>query len=759
MGAENRKSGTENVSSARLSAPPGFGPLSSFFLKKVENCDEILGYIGSNGEPTQEQLKGEAKPYTVDVEKLKKSVKNRPWIIYDKSDQSAKEFQPEQPDKIEALKQATEKQCPADAVRGLEDVPAFHPSEEEFSDILKYIESIRLKAESYGVCRIIPPASWQPPCLVKEKHMWECSKFVTQCQQFNKFSAQSAECKTAEFYGSPSKRSLGISSKKGVSTGCLMNHDEVGCSDMECNVSKPGPEFTLKNFKRYADDFRRQYFSSKHKHESNHINSKQEEPSVERIEREYRHIVENSTQELEVLYGDNLDSLTFGSGFPRASDPSESENYPRYARSSWNLINLPQLPGSLLSFESDKTSVLSVPRLRIGMCFSSLCWKVEENHLYSLCYMHLGSPKIWYCIPGRSSFKFEAVMKKCLPDLLVKEFKLRQGVIRRLSPFMLKAENLPVYRCIQHPREFVLVFPGAYLSAFDCGFNVAEAVNFAPLDWLPHGLNAVALYQAQGQKTSISFDKLLIEAAREAVRAQWELSLIKKKTNDNLRWKAACGKNGIFVKTLKIFLYRYSISELNILVEAVEGTLPAMYRWAKEDLNMTLHKSLPKKNSSTEDKAQKEDMFKDAGTSYDHGWTTASSIKAEMKARLQQRSQYQNAPKSEEKTISVPAIPSLTQDDTSSLLREMMPEASSSSTSLSSSSESEEFADICLNGGKGDISSTSTSRPSPRHARKEVILSELLKKFPRERGKTKHSRSKSKELPMNHPASKKRKKK
>ncbi|OMP11103.1 hypothetical protein COLO4_04030 [Corchorus olitorius] len=554
MGAENRKSGTENVSSARLSAPPGFGSLSSFFLKKIE-----------------------------------------------------------------ALKQATELQCPADAVRGLEDVPAFHPSEEEFSDILKYIESIRLKAESYGVCRIIPPASWQPPCLVKEKHMWECSKFVTQCQQFNKFSAQSAECKTAEFYGSPSKRSLGISSKKGVSSGCLMNHDEVGCSDMEYNVSKPGPEFTLKNFKRYADDFRRQYFSSKHKHESNHINSKQEEPSVERIEGEYRHIVENSTQELE-------------------------------------------------------------------------------------------------------------------------------------------AENLPVYRCIQHPREFVLVFPGAYLSAFDCGFNVAEAVNFAPLDWLPHGLNAVALYQAQGQKTSISFDKLLIQAAREAVRAQWELSLLKKKTNDNLRWKAACGKNGIFVKTLKIFLYRYNISELNILVEAVEGTLPAMYRWAKEDLNMALHKSLPKKNSSTEDKAQKEHMFKDAGTSYDHGWTTASSIKAEMKARLQ-RSQYQNAPKSEEKTVSVPAIPSLTQDDTSSLLREMMPEASSSSTSLSSSSESEEFADICLNGGKGDILSTSTSRPSPRHARKEVILSELLKKFPRERGKSKHSRSMSKELPMNHPSSKKRKKK
>lgn len=122
----------------------------------------------------------------------------------------------------------------------------------------------------------------------------------------------------------------------------------------------------------------------------------------------------------------------------------------------------------------------------------------------------------------------------------------------RLSPFMLKSEGVPVYRFIQHPREFVLVFPGAYHSAFDCGFNVVEAVNFAPLDWLPHGLNAAALYQAQGRKMAISFDKLLIGAAREAVKAQWERSLLRKNNIENLRWNVACGKNGILAETLKV---------------------------------------------------------------------------------------------------------------------------------------------------------------------------------------------------------------
>lgn len=138
--------------------------------------------------------------------------------------------------------------------------------------------------------------------------------------------------------------------------------------------------------------------------------------------------------------------------------------------------------------------------------------------------------------------------------------------ITRLSPFVLKSEGVPVYRCIQNPGEFVLVFPEAYHSAFDCGFNFVEAVNFAPLDWLPHGQNAVALYQEQGRKTSISFDKLLIRAAREAVRAQWEL-LFRKNTIDNLRWKDACGKNGILVKTLKVcFLISFSVVQLVIYV-------------------------------------------------------------------------------------------------------------------------------------------------------------------------------------------------
>jgi hypothetical protein len=76
----------------------------------------------------------------------------------------------------------------------------------------------------------------------------------------------------------------------------------------------------------------------------------------------------------------------------------------------------------------------------------------------------------------------------------------------------------------------------------------------APVDWFPHGQIAVELYREQARKISVSHDKLLLGAAREAVRAQWEITFQKNNSEDNLRWKNACGPNGILSTTLKVGL-------------------------------------------------------------------------------------------------------------------------------------------------------------------------------------------------------------
>ena len=45
--------------------------------------------------------------------------------------------------------------------QGLGEVPLFTPTEQEFKQPLKYIESISPQAEAHGICAVLPPESWK----------------------------------------------------------------------------------------------------------------------------------------------------------------------------------------------------------------------------------------------------------------------------------------------------------------------------------------------------------------------------------------------------------------------------------------------------------------------------------------------------------------------------------------------------------------------------------------------------------------------
>ncbi|CAK7346382.1 unnamed protein product [Dovyalis caffra] len=739
MGTERTRTDFRNENEDKHSVPPGFPSLTSFRLKKVENSEQNCNSAPSMSASKGKTIRMDATTDTIDVATLKRSCQHRPSMLHDQKNHNKVESDYEQvdmdlssktclpkgvargcPDCGNCLK-VTARWRPEDARKDvLEEVPVFHPTEEEFRDTLKYIASIRLRAEGYGICRIVPPPSWHPPCLIKEKNIWETAPFVTQIQRIDGLQDEHIQSKMARIceHVSCKRNSFAMDTEHEVAKGCSVNAAEVGCCNNDGFTSESDPKFTLESFNKYADDFKNQYFCASKAAFSNldpDGHSKQWEPSLEDIEGEYRRIVENPTEEIEVLYGSNLDTRVFGSGFPTKSNISKMDEY---LDSGWNLNNTPRLSGSLLSFESNKTCGILVPRLN----------KVEEHHLYSLCYMHLGAPKIWYGVPGQYAVKFKAAMKKYLPDLLAEHPTLHDRVIAKLSTSALKSEGIPVYRCIQHPREFVLVLPGAYYSGFDSGFNFSEVVNVAPLDWLPHGQHVVEVYSEQGRKTSVSHDKLLLSAAKEAVRAQWEISLLRKNNLDNLKWKNASGKDGILAKALKaglsiltrlkmednrrkylcapsqsqkmdknfdavskrecsicfydlhlsaarcsrsvdrysclnhakqlcscawsekIFLFRYEISELNILIEALEGKLSAVYRWAREELKLSLHSYVSKDGSQpsnhvsspklqSEESKEKKHQPPLVATPYGFERSTVSSIKEEVKARmLQQRS-------------------------------------------------------------------------------------------------------------------------
>ncbi|XVF26314.1 hypothetical protein REPUB_Repub14bG0005600 [Reevesia pubescens] len=434
----------------------------------------------------------------------------------------------------------------------IDDAPVFYPTIEEFEDTLAYIEKIRAEAEPFGICRIVPPPSWTPPCPLKEKDIWEHAKFSTRIQQVDllqnrepmRKKSRSRKRKRRRHSRMGSTRRRANSSSESIITSKI--DEKFGFNS--------GSDFTLEEFQRYANEFKEMYFRRDCDEDLKPgvVEYRKWEPSWEDIEGEYWRIVEQPTDEVEVYYGADLETGTFGSGFPKASSTLTGNDTDKYAMSGWNLNNFPRLQGSVLSFEGCDISGVLVPWLYVGMCFSSFCWHVEDHHLYSLNYMHLGDPKIWYGVPGTHASSLEAAMRKHLPDLFEEQPDLLHELVTQLSPSILKAEGVPVYRAVQHSGEFVLTFPRAYHSGFNCGFNCAEAVNVAPVDWLEHGQHAVELYSEQHRKTSLSHDKLLLGSAWQAIKALRELFVLGRETPRNLRWRHVCGKDGMLTKAIRM---------------------------------------------------------------------------------------------------------------------------------------------------------------------------------------------------------------
>lgn len=69
---------------------------------------------------------------------------------------------------------------------GIEEAPTFYPTEDEFSDPLRYIEKISPEGEKYGIIKIVPPSNYNPDFSLKT----ESFRFKTRIQKLNSMEGE-----------------------------------------------------------------------------------------------------------------------------------------------------------------------------------------------------------------------------------------------------------------------------------------------------------------------------------------------------------------------------------------------------------------------------------------------------------------------------------------------------------------------------------------------------------------------------------------
>ncbi|XP_061615670.1 protein Jumonji isoform X2 [Phyllopteryx taeniolatus] len=227
------------------------------------------------------------------------------------------------------------------------------------------------------------------------------------------------------------------------------------------------------------------------------------EPGAAEVEQEYWRIVEQRDGHVAVHCG-KVDTSTHGSGFPTGkSEP--------FSKHGWNLTVLPNNSGSILRHLGAVPGV-TIPWLNVGMVFSTSCWSRDQNRLPYIDYLHTGADCIWYCVPAEEKSKLDKVVHTLLQANGTPGLEMLEKNIM-ISPEVLCREGIRVHRTVQRSGQFVVCFPGAFVSKVCCGYSVSETVHFATPHWIKLGYQAAKDLKCRRIAEPFSTEKLLYQIA------------------------------------------------------------------------------------------------------------------------------------------------------------------------------------------------------------------------------------------------------
>ncbi|KAJ8563151.1 hypothetical protein K7X08_031603 [Anisodus acutangulus] len=415
-------------------------------------------------------------------------------------------------------------------LNGLPLAPEFRPTDTEFSDPIAYISKIEQEASAFGICKVIPPL----PKPSKKYVVHNLNKSLSKCPE-----DVNCEDKGNRAVFTTRHQELGHSEKKKLKDGVPLGAQK--------QVWQSGQVYTLEQFETKSKSFARSQLGmlkeiSPLVVEAMFWKTTSEEPP---IYVEYANDVPGSAfGEPDGLFNyfrrrrrsldrnglaSSSSSLDKGpchsaetpatslsnksSPFrPKGCSEMEGSSGWKLANSPWNLQVISRSPGSLTRFMPDDIPGVTSPMVYIGMLFSWFAWHVEDHELHSLNYLHTGSPKTWYAVPGDYAFSFEEVIR-CHAygentDRLAALALLGEKTTL-LSPKVLVASGIPCCRLVQNPGEFIVTFPRAYHVGFSHGFNCGEAANFGTPQWLTVAKEAAVRRAAMNYLPMLSHQQLL----------------------------------------------------------------------------------------------------------------------------------------------------------------------------------------------------------------------------------------------------------
>ncbi|XP_074577243.1 lysine-specific demethylase JMJ706-like [Curcuma longa] len=343
-------------------------------------------------------------------------------------------------------------------IEKIPECPIFCPSVEEFKNPLDYLQRISPVASKYGICKIISPLSASVPAgavLMKELAGF---KFTTRVQPLR--LAEWAADDTVTFFMS-------------------------------------GRKYTFRDFEKMANkEFSRKFSCTGCL-------------PAKFIEEQFWHEIACGKTEM-VEYACDIEGSAF------SSSPKD-----QLGQSNWNLKKISRLSKSILRHLVTPIPGVTDPMLYIGMLFSMFAWHAEDHYLYSVSYHHCGASKTWYGIPGHAAPDFEKVVQNHVYDSDILQGEREDAtfdvLLRKTTMFppnILLEHNVPVYKAVQKPGEYIITFPRAYHAGFSHGFNCGEAVNFAIGDWFPFGNMASKRYALLNRMPLLPHEELLCREAQ-----------------------------------------------------------------------------------------------------------------------------------------------------------------------------------------------------------------------------------------------------